>query len=420
MKSSSPKKLVLTNTFHQIVGKIVGSLTAGLVSVLIGRLFGPSGYGDFTKIATFVSFFFLFADFGLNAVYLQKRNTKITWQVLLATRILLISICMTSALFILFLLPSSENSGYTLFVKLGIILFLPSIISQSLVTTANAVFQETLSYIYATVANIAGSLATLAVLVLVYFHIFPVSVYMGITGVLVGSIVTALVSIFFISRRRYSLKPEFNWNVIGVLTRGSVPLALTLLVNLVYFRIDSIILTLTRSTEEVGLYGLAYKIFELPLVFPTFFMNAVYPFLLTTIKGEKKENKYFMRLIIRASGVLLFIAIPSSIALWILAPLIVFVRSDFSGSIMTLRILSLSLPFFFLSSSTMWGLISLRLNKELLFTYTTGLFINLVLNLALIPSYGIIAAAISTGVTEGVVLALSIFFLWKNSRRSEK
>ncbi|MBI5613310.1 polysaccharide biosynthesis C-terminal domain-containing protein [Candidatus Gottesmanbacteria bacterium] len=411
---ASPKKLVLTNTIHQIIGKIVGSLTVGLVSFIIGHLFGPSGYGDFTKIATYVSFYFLFADFGLNAVYLQKRSAKITWQVLLATRILLISLCIAIALLFLTLLPSSETNGYTLFVKLGIILFLPSIISQSLITTANAVFQETLSYIYATAANIVGSLATLAVLVLLYIQVFPTSVYTGIIAVLIGSVVTALVSLLFIFRRRYSLIPTFHWNAIALLTRGSVPLALTLLVNLVYFRIDSIILTLTRTTEEVGLYGLAYKIFELPLVFPTFFMNAVYPFLLTSVKEERTEQKYFLRLIFRASMVLLLIAIPSGIALWVLAPFVVYVRSDFSGSIAALRILSLSLPFFFLSSSTMWGLISLRLNRELLTTYTCGLLLNLTLNLAFIPRYGIIAAAISTGVTEGVVLALSVYFLWKN------
>lgn len=409
--TSSPKKLVFTNTVHQIIGKIVGSLTAGLVSIFIGRLFGPSGYGDFTKIATFVSFFFLFADFGLNAVYLQKRNEKITWQVLLATRILLIFLCTTIALLTLFFLPSSQNSGYTLFVKLGIILFLPSIISQSLITTANAVFQETLSYIYATVANIAGSLATLLILLLLYFQIIPSTLYTGITAVLVGSVITAIVSLLFISRRKLSLVPSFKWKSISILTRGSIPLALTLLVNLVYFRIDSIILTFSRSTAEVGLYGLAYKVFELPLVFPTFFMNAVYPFLLSTVDGKRGERTYFFRLIVKASGILLAIAIPSSIALWILAPLITYVRSDFSGSIPALRILSLSLPFFFLSSSTMWGLISLRLNRELLTTYTCGLLLNLVLSLVLIPSYGIIAAAISTGVTEGIVLLLSCFFL---------
>ena len=51
---------------------------------------------------------------------------------------------------------------------------------------------------------------------------------------------------------------------------ASFPLGLTLLFNVVYFHIDSIILTFTRTSAEVGIYGLAYKIFELPLVLPTF------------------------------------------------------------------------------------------------------------------------------------------------------
>ena len=32
--------------------------------------------------------------------------------------------------------------------------------------------------------------------------------------------------------------------------------------NVVYFHIDSIILTFFRSTSEVGIYGFAYKVFD--------------------------------------------------------------------------------------------------------------------------------------------------------------
>mgnify|MGYP001615652042 CR=1 FL=1 len=119
---------VAWNTMSQLVGKVVGSGAMLLVSIIIARAFGSEGYGDFTKITTFVAFFYLLVDFGLNAVFLQ-RNTD--WATLLGMRLLGGTLLMFLAIAMLSFLPQSETQGYTGLVRLGIILFSPTILSYN-------------------------------------------------------------------------------------------------------------------------------------------------------------------------------------------------------------------------------------------------------------------------------------------------
>ncbi|MEK7587245.1 MAG: oligosaccharide flippase family protein, partial [Patescibacteria group bacterium] len=272
---ASNKALVMWNTLSQILGKVVGSGAMLLVSIFIAREFGAQGYGDFTKITTFVAFFYLFVDFGLNAIYL-KRNSD--WATLLGMRILGGVLLMFLAIALLSFLPQGETQGYTGLVRLGIILFSPTILLQGLIVSANAIFQKHLRYDFATLALTVGNIVTV---VLVWAAVYGLSSRVGVIGVttslLLGLCVTGIVSFLFVRRIEHSVHISFDWKTAKILFMAALPLGITLLFNQVYFRIDSFVLALTRSTAEVGLYGLAYKVFELPLVIPTFFMNSVYP-----------------------------------------------------------------------------------------------------------------------------------------------
>jgi O-antigen/teichoic acid export membrane protein len=188
----------------------------------------------------------------------------------------------------------------------------------------------------------------------------------------------------------------------------SAPLGITLLFNLVYFRVDSIILTLTRTTAEVGVYGLAYKIFELPLVIPTFFMNALYPVMLEhTVHGTRYTESEYISVLKKSAGLLFAGSLIVIGALWIGAPIISFIRTDFVGGTQVLRVLALGLPFFFLSSLTMWTLIAKKKQTLLAVIYFISMIVNVLLNMIFIPRFGYMAAAWITVGSEGFVLAMS-------------
>ena len=406
----SNRKIIAFNTVSQIAGKVVTSGSTFIVSILIARSLGAGGYGDFTKITTFVAFFYLFADFGLNTAYLELSENKSTQNNLLTIRTVFGLFLMFLCISILAFLPGTNVQGYTPMVKFGIIIFSFSILFQSLITTANAYFQKSFRYDYASYALALGSLTTL----LAVFS-FP---YLGVTGLfpniiafLLGSFITIVTSLFFAKKLLPTLSFSFDGSLIKKMLTIAFPLGLTLLCNVVYFHADSVILTLTRSSAEVGIYGFAYKFFELPLVVPTFFMNAVFPLLL--LSKASMDRNAFLRQAKQSAAIVLSLSIIIVVCGYFAAPYLSFINSDFQASILPFRILLLSLPVFYLTSVTMWVLIALKKRAQLFFIYFISMIVNIGSNVLLIPQYGYMAAACITVVSETLVLLLSFFVIQK-------
>lgn len=403
------KKTIALNTIAQIAGKIISGGTTFLVSIILARSLGVEGYGDFTKITTYIAFFYLFCDFGLNAAYLQlvsKTNEQQIKNTLFTTRLLIGLVMMFITLAITALLPGTDTQGYSMVVKMGIILFVPSILFQSMITTTNVLFQERLRYDYATYAITAGSVVTLISLYIGSKLFLPTAFLFGsVFALLSGSAATAAVALLFVKQFTITLHLVWNVNVMKQLLLLALPLGLTLLSNVVYFHADSVILTISRSTAEVGVYGLAYKLFEVLLVIPTFFMNTMFPLF---IAAKKSENTKQLKHQINTSGVLLVgTAVLFSISGWILAPYISLIRPEFLPSVLPLRMLLLGLPIFYLTSLFMWVLIVERKQKQLLSIYLSSMILNIGANIVLIPQYGYMAAALITIISESFVLLCS-------------
>lgn len=390
------------NTISQFVGRMITAATGFVVALVIARRFGVVDFGEFTKVTTYVAFFYLLADFGFNAVFLKKNGI---WSSLLGLRIFLSVFLMFFALGILALLPNSGISGYTTMVRTGIILFIPTILFQAIITSANAQFQKEHRYDVATRALIIGSIVS--ILLLVLYSTTPLS-RLGFMGTLVvlslGSLVTAVSALYFI-RRFVPLSVSFSLPTALSYALSVLPIGLTLVFNVIYFRFDSFILTLTRSTIEVGLYGFAYKFFEFIIAIPTFYMNAVYP---RFLKIQKEE---LTKTIIKSMWFLLLSSLFLMVLVFLSAPYLTLVRPEFEGSVTALRILSFGLPFFFLSSLTMWTFIALDKQYHLVWIYGSSMAVNIVLNVLLVPSYGYSAAAWTTVASEGLVLLMSGFIL---------
>ncbi len=411
-------RLVLAkNVSAQLVGRFVSALSTLVVTLVIARMFGSVGYGDFVKMTTFVSFFYLFADFGFNAIYIQRSSLSPTsklpeqdseWSTLLGIRILLSSALIVLAGISLFMLPINMTNGYTPLVRMGILLLLPTIFFQSLITTANGLFQKLLRYEWSSLSVVVGavfSLVTIGILMatgstsLLLFSILPLLIgSMAMAFVSLKYSMSALGSVFFV---------PFS-SVYRTVFLSTLPLGLTLVFNVIYFHIDSLVLTFSRPTFEVGVYGLAYKVFELLLVVPTFFMNAVYPMLVhATRNTEQETRREFHRLIKQSAKVLFFVSCLLSLLTWCAAPLLSLIKPDFVYSVSALRILALGLPLFFLSSLCMWVLISLKKQWALVGIYGVLMIVNIVLNIVFVPSFGYMAAAWITVGSEGLVLLAS-------------
>lgn len=400
---SSIKK-VFTQTAWQVASKIVTAICGFIILGLITRFYGEEGTGVFTLALTYLAIFFLAADLGLNAYILPrvpfKQEANLLFNFRLVWSVILVVIANLLALY----LPV-QNPLFKQAVFFGSL----SIILSAIYNSTNLIFQKNLRYDQSSLAASIGALSQIPV----FFYLINHGVSVGLltTATLFGWIVSSAVA-FILAKKIF----KFEFFIVRInyplsILSSAWPITLTLLLNIVYFRVDSFILSFYRSLAEVGNYNIAYAIFQNALVIPTFIMNSFYPIMIENLKNSFKN---FLNQVKLASLILLLISLLGTLLTWFIAPLLIKIISPegFSGSTLSLRILSLSFPAYFISSLLMWIYISLKKYHALVAIYSFGLLINILLNLVFIPTHSYIASSWITGISEYLILFLQIFILF--------
>ena len=409
-------KVIWYNTGVQFFGKIISAASTLVATVLIANQYGAEGFGQFTQILSFVAFFYLFPDFGLNAVTLRsitenEHEREKEFRLLYGLRIVLSLVTMFLAISLLTFFPYNSQTavGFSPFVKVGIIFLSVTVLTQSLFRTMNVLFQEKLRYDFSVFSSILSNIVTLAGTYLVTR--LNLSLLLVVAVNVLSSFILTFFSITLARLYVDTMHPLFDFPSWKRILRKALPLGLTLILNVIYFRIDVFLLSFYRDAFEVGVYGLAYKFFEFPLTLPVFFMNAMYPIFLQSYKEKKTEP--FLKELKRASLLLFGISVIFLVAGYFLAPLIPWLtqNTEFVSSVSLFRILILSLPVFFLTPVLMWAMITVSLEWQLILVYFVSALLNIALNLFLIPLFGATAAAVTTVVCESFTLFFSYLTL---------
>ena len=414
MEKMNTREKVAYNTVAQLVGKAATTITTLLLTVLITRRFGPSGYGNFTIMLAYAALFYIVADFGLNAIALRDfavdegkilRYLKNLIGLRLVMALALFAIGATALVFF----------PYSRLVKMGVLIGLLTIFTQALFTTANAIFQVKLRYDLSVLADILGSVT---ILTLAFLTIERSGELLPIVGsYVVGGVVMVAVSLYFVRRLVGGVGVGWDGGLWKYLFVSALPLGITTIFTVILQKADAILLSVMSGSTAVGLYGVAYKIFEFALVFPTFFVNSVYPIM---VRHFKDGQERLLRTVRHSGMFLLAVAILGLVVGWVLSPLMIRVVAGpkFVESIRALRLLLLGLPIFYLSALFLWLMITLGKQKQIPFIYAIGAVSNVVLNLIFIPRYSFYGSAIITWASELLILTLLAYFSLKSLQKN--
>lgn len=393
-------KKIASNTFAQLVAKFFGAGLTLITTFYTIRLAGLDLYGDLTKILVLVAVGFTSIDFGLNAEGIRSSRSEKEMQEqvhkIILARLLLSVLTVLGLNILISLLPGGYSNEVKSIFWLGSL----AIIFQGIYTSGNSWFQYKLSYWKSTISVVVGSLLG-AGLTLYYLRYSPTLPHLVLANTL-GYLAMAICSMLLLPRPSsitFDLQPIFS------ILRRSLILGLIIIASVIASKIDTVILGVYRSSSEVGQYGFAYRIFDVILVLPIFVMNVIYP-----LSIEEKQKNPSSKLIPRATKALAFIGICISIMLYFAAPLVSLVKTGMDISVIVLRILAISLPFFYVTAPLMWGLIGKKKDILVLWIYISGALINTSLNLITIPYFGAVAASINTGITEGFLVLALLYF----------
>ncbi len=416
------KKLIFKigqNTLWQLLAKVVTTTSTLVITIIATRQLGVTGYGNFMKAFSLVTPFYMVVDFGLNATVLklfvgQRKPSLILSQLFgLRTTTSLLLIGLISLVTVVLPHYDGADRGFSPLVKVAILILSLTILFQSVFLSANSFFQYQLRYDRSLMATLVGSLmSVLAVALLTAVKPNLLFLVMGYTA---GSAALAGASYLLLKERVGVIRPSFNLASWQQLLAKTWPIGLALIVNLIYFRADALILALVRPTSEVAVYGLAYRIFEVSLVLPVFMVNALYPVLLVLVKDKRQ---FFQTCVRTVLGLGLTAILVASFIILTANQLVILVGGvAFGGAVLALKILALGLPFFYVSALLMWLLVVFERQRTLIFVYGLGGLFNVISNLILIPQFGYLAAAVTTGLSELLVFLTSFILVIAAWRR---
>jgi len=188
--------------------------------------------------------------------------------------------------------------------------------------------------------------------------------------------------------------------------------------NIVYFKADTIILSLFRPAAEVGIYGAPYKMLETLVALPAIFGGLMMPLVASSFaRGAKDEVKKFLQ---QSFDVLCAVAVPMVFGTLALAnQIMVFLAGQeflLSGKI--LQILILATAAIFISNFFSNTLVMIHEQRKMIKLYGWTAVIALAGYFLLIPTYSFWAAAWVTVLIEVLVMFISVKWVLKKTEVS--
>ena len=395
------------NTIIQLVGKTL-TIALGLVSFgIMTRYLGQDGYGMYATVYAFLAIFGIVVDLGLQMTTTQlisKPDANETHILSNALGMRLVS----SALF-LGLAPLMVFAfPYPMIVKLGVMIASLGFVFSSLVSTITSFFQKNLLMQRLVTAEIASKVFSLAVLV------GAVYINSGLIGVITATVFDSAIAFALLTiavRRSIAVRPAFNISEWKKIWFHTWPIALTIALNLIYFKGDIFIMSLMKNDADVGLYGAPYRVLEVLINVAYLFLGLLLPLLASA--AATKNTEKFRQVLQAGFDTLLIVAVPLVVGGIIIGkPLMILIAgSDFALSGEIMKILLLATATIFIASLFGYGVVAYNRQREMIKFYAINAVFSIIAYTLAIYYYSYWGAAIVTVLTELFILCTSGYVL---------
>ncbi len=406
-----------------VVGMIITSVIGLVTQILMGRLLGPADYGLYNLGISVIFVICVLPNFGLGQGltqfiphnFKQKRYLEIKEAVNFSLIFTLVVGVFSAILLFMFsnqiALRVFHDSEFGYVLKI-LAIALPFWALHNLGGLLTQGYKKPNYYVY--IENVSMPIILLS--------IFVILSILGYTllGALLGFTISAVfASLAYIYIFRVKLDKKVDKNI-EIESKKSIrkeililsyPLFLAGFTLLFMQYADKIILGIYKTPTEVGIYTAALTIANIVIFLYTAFCFNSRPILAEyfAIKDFKSLRKLYSSL----TRWLFLLTVPITIY-------IIFYSGDilklifgakFTSGSLALSILSLGVAMNALTGISGSALISIRKPKLNLTSEIVGSVSNIALNILLIPSYGIIGAAVGTSISIALRNITSLFFI---------
>lgn len=397
-----PEKItnIAKNTSYFTLALILQKVISFTYFTLIARALGPEDLGKYYFAISFATIFSILTDLGQTNVLTReiakdKGDGKNFFGTVLGLKLPL------SAITAVIIIILANLLGYNELTKNLIYLSTACVVLDSFTATFFSVSRGFHNLKYESIASVVFQL------IVFISGLTVIKLGLGLTW-LIGALVAASVfnfiySLLIVTKTwKLSLKPIFNYELIKLVMRISIPFGIFAIFQKVYTYFDTVLLATLAGDYYVGIYQVAFKIINAIQFLPMAFTASLYPAMSAYWASNRGQLSITFE---RAMNYLIIISLPISVGIAALADkIIVIFKSGYADAILPLELNIASLLFIFAAYPI--GSLLNACDRQKINTINMGLTVaaSVILNIILIPKFQAVGASIT-------VLASSIFML---------
>jgi O-antigen/teichoic acid export membrane protein len=404
MNRASAVRLVAKNSAILTGLNIVARLIDFVFALLMLRILGPVGAGNYYFAVVIVGWFEILMNFGLNTFLtreISRDKGHATTYLAQTSRLRMLLAAGIAPVLIAIVVLWRQFGDLPLEAEIAIILLAISQVPSSLATGLTGLF-----YAYEK-AEVPASLTIISALlkaglgaVLLIAGLGVIG--LGITSIAVNTItlVILLVAAGKLLRHQPKAEGEPRHTSNRAVMRESYPLMMNHLLATLFFKVDVPMLQAMKGPAVVGYYSTAYKFIDAFNIIPSFFTQSLFP---AMSRMALQRDETLSRSYVLALKLLVMVSLPLAVFTSFMAePMIAVLggREFLPAGAIALGIMCWSMPIGWINSVTNYALIAANQQHALTRAFVIGLTFNVVANLLLIPTFSFVAAAVVTIFSE--------------------
>ena len=401
---------IAKNTIIQMVGKII-SLFLSLIAIgLMTRYLGQEKFGYYITATSFLQIFATLVDFGISLTIVRMIsaagvNESKTMSAIMTLRVISTAVFLALAVVLICFFP------YNIYIKLGALIMVVAFFATNMIQALAGVFQKQLKMIEVTIAELSGRVVWIAAVAAVIW--LDKGIY-WMFGTLSFCLLVNLLLQFLFSRKYIVWQWSVDFAIWKEVLKKTWPIALSISFNLIYLRMDTIILSLTRTQAEVGLYGATYRVIDILTLLPAIFMGIVLP---VAVRYFSENNKMELRSLLQKSfDALMIFAVPIAVGtLLVSRKLMVLVAGpEFAAAGGILNLLAVAVIPIFCMTLFGYAVVAIDRQRSIMWGFLIDAVLTMAGYLVFIPMYGYWGAAAMTVFSELFIMVWGAAVVYKH------
>ncbi|UTB32989.1 MAG: flippase [Methanobacterium sp. ERen5] len=403
------ERTLAKNTTVLLVANIMSYLLGFFTTLYTARYLGVEGFGILSLALSITGIFGVLTDFGLTTLTIREvsRDNSLANKYIGNTAVmkLFLSLLTFGVIGLLVYIM-----GYPQTVANVIYIITLSVVMTAFTGIFNSIFQAYEKMEYLSLTIVLTAVIMISGILLVIYRGLDIVVLSSVY--LFSSLLVFILTFIIFSKRFFMPSIRLDLSFWKLTLQESFYFGVSSILVVIYFYIDSLMLSVMVNYSAVGIYNAAYKLIFVLMFLPNVFLISIFPLM----SQHFESNRELLKVEYEKSVKYLFaIAMFFFVFVLLFADKIIYIiyGSGYDASILALQALIFVVPVIFITY--LFGNILGAINKQRILLIVTAInaIINVALNLVLIPHYSYVGASFATVITEVTGFSLMILYISK-------